>query len=76
MADDTLYPKLHDVIITLDAANKLFTPFSAQDIKELIAATMKAKKKTPAGLSKLYTLEAMIRELRETFDEAKECAGS
>ena len=76
MADDTLYPKLHDVIITLDAANKLFTPFSAQDIKLLIASTMKNKKKTPARLETLYRLEDMIRAVRETFDEAKERAGN
>jgi hypothetical protein len=76
MADDTLYPQLHDVIITLDAANKLFTPFSAQDIKDLITAKIKAKKKTPMRLEKLYKLEEMIRDLRETFDAAKERVGN
>jgi len=66
---DTLYPQILDILVTLNAVNNRFTPFSAQDIKKLIAAKLKAKKeKEPEHLQHLYKLEAMIRELRESFN--------
>ena len=66
---ETLYPQILDILVTLNAVNNRFTPFSAQDIKKLIAANLKAKKlKEPADLQHLYKLEAMIRELRESFN--------
>jgi hypothetical protein len=64
---ETLYPQILDILVTLNAVNNRFTPFSAQDIKKLIAAKLKAKKE-PADLQHLYKLEAMIRELRESFN--------
>ena len=64
---ETLYPQILDILVTLNAVNNRFTPFSAQDIKKLIAAKLKVKKE-PAELQHLYKLEAMIRELRESFN--------
>ena len=66
---ETLYPQILDILVTINAVNNRFTPFSAQDIKKLIAAKLKAKKqKEPAELQHLYKLEGMIRELRESFN--------
>jgi hypothetical protein len=66
---DTLYSQILDILVTLNAVNNRFTPFSAQDIKKLIAAKLKAKtQKEPADLQHLYKLEAIIRELRESFN--------
>ena len=66
---DTLYSQILDILVTLNAVNTRFTPFSAQDVKKLIAAKLKAKtQKEPADLQQLYKLEAMIRELRESFN--------
>ena len=69
MTDKELYGKLWDILVTLNAVNNTFTPFSAQDIKGLIAAKLKAKiNKDSKYLEQLYKLELMIRELRESFD--------
>ena len=69
MAEKELYGQLLDILVTLNAVNNTFTPFSAQDIKGLIAAKLKAKtNKDPRHLEQLYKLEGMIRELRESFD--------
>jgi hypothetical protein len=69
MADKELYGQVWDILVTLNAVNDTFTPFSAQDIKRLIAAKLKAKTdKEPKYLEQLYKLESMIRELRESFD--------
>jgi hypothetical protein len=69
MADKELYGQVWDILVTLNAVNDTFTPFSAQDIKGLIAAKLKAKtNKDPRHLEQLYKLEGMIRELRESFD--------
>lgn len=66
---DTLYSQILDILVTLNAVNTRFTPFSAQDVKKLIAAKLKAKtQKEPADLQQLYKLEAMIRELRQSFN--------
>ena len=68
MTDKELYGKVWDILVTLNAVNNTFTPFSAQDIKGLIAAKLKAKTdKEPKYLEQLYKLECMIRELRESF---------
>jgi len=68
MADKELYGQLWDILVTLNAVNDTFTPFSAQDIKKVIAAKLKAKTdKEPKYLEQLYKLEGMIRELRESF---------
>jgi hypothetical protein len=68
MADKELYGQVWDILVTLNAVNDTFTPFSAQDIKRLIAAKLKAKTdKEPKYLEQLYKLECMIRDLRESF---------
>ena len=69
MTEKELYGQVWDILVTLNAVNNTFTPFSAQDIKGLIAAKIKAKtNKDPRHLEQLYKLEGMIRELRESFD--------
>ena len=69
MTDKELYRQIWDILVTLNSVNNTFTPFSAQDIKGLIAAKIKAKtNKDPRHLEQLYKLEGMIRELRESFD--------
>jgi hypothetical protein len=68
MTDKELYGQFWDILVTLNAVNNTFTPFSAQDIKGVIAAKLKAKtNKDPKHLEQLYKLEFMIRELRESF---------
>jgi len=69
MADKELYGQLLDILVTLNAVNNTFTPFSAQDIKGIIAAKIKAKPNK--YLEQLYKLEGMIRDLRESSDTAK-----
>jgi len=69
MTDKELYGQVWDILVTLNTVNNTFTPFSAQDIKGLIAAKLKAKtNKDSKYLEQLYKLEVMIRELRESFD--------
>jgi hypothetical protein len=69
MTDKELYGQVWDILVTLNAVNNTFTPFSAQDIKGLITAKLKAKtNKDPRHLEQLYKLESVIRELRESFD--------
>jgi hypothetical protein len=68
MTDKELYGQVWDILVTLNAVNNTFTPFSAQDIKGLITAKLKAKTtKDSKYLEQLYKLELMIRELRESF---------
>ena len=68
MTEKELYGQLWDILVTLNAVNNTFTPFSAQDIKGVIAAKLKAKTdKEPKHLEQLYKLEGMIRELHESF---------
>jgi hypothetical protein len=72
MTEKELYGQLWDILVSLNAVNNTFTPFSAQDIKGVIAAKLKAKTdKEPKHLEQLYKLEGMIRELRESFAEVK-----
>jgi len=68
MIEKELYGQLWDILVTLNAVNNTFTPFSAQDIKGVVAAKLKAKtNKDSKYLEQLYKLERMIRELRESF---------
>ena len=68
MIEKELYGQLWDILVTLNAVNNTFTPFSAQDIKGVIAAKLKTKtNKDSKYLEQLYKLERMIRELRESF---------
>lgn len=72
MADKELYGQLRDILVTLNAVNSTFTPFSARDINEVITAKLNSKtKKYSKYLEQLYKLEAMIHALRESFDKAK-----
>jgi len=72
MTEKELYGQLWDILVTLNAVNNTFTPFSAQDIKGVIAAKLKAKTdKEPKHLEQVYKLEGMIRALREAFAEVK-----
>ena len=72
MTEKELYGQLWDILVSLNAVNNTFTPFSAQDIKGVIAAKLKAKTdKEPKHLEQLYKLEGMIRERRESFAEVK-----
>ena len=72
MTEKELYGQVWDILVTLNAVNNTFTPFSAQDIKTLIAAKLKAKTpKDSKYLEQLYKLEGMIRELRESFNNIR-----
>jgi len=72
MAEKELYGQLWDILVALNAVNNTFTPFSAQDIKGVIATKLVAKtNKDSKYLEQLYKLERMIREMRESFDRAK-----
>jgi|APCry1669192319_1035405.scaffolds.fasta_scaffold39284_2 hypothetical protein len=72
MTEKELYGQVWDILVTLNAVNNTFTPFSAHDIKTLIAAKLKAKTpKDSKYLEQLYRLEGMIRELRESFNNVK-----
>jgi len=63
------YEKILDTKIELRDAYDHFRPYSASDIKALIAANLKNKRE-PAALVRLYKLESMIGELR-TFLRAE-----
>jgi len=72
MTEKELYGQVWDILVTLNAVNNTFTPFSAHDIKTLIAVKLKAKTpKDSKYLEQLYRLEGMIRELRESFNNVK-----
>jgi hypothetical protein len=59
MSDDELYYKILDTMLVLRDVSLHFKPYSAQDIKKLIAS------KQRRALKQLYKLEAMIADLRE-----------
>ena len=72
MTDKELYGQLRDILVTLNAVNSTFTPFSARDINGVVAAKLLAKtNKDSKYLEQLYKLEGMIREMRESFDRTK-----
>ncbi len=68
---DDLYPKILDTLLVLKDVSYQFQTYSANDIKKLITAKIKAKKRGPKDLDALYNLEEMIRTIRESFIEAK-----
>jgi hypothetical protein len=70
--DHKLYEKILDTLLNLRDTAEHFRIRSAQDIKKLIAAKMKAVRREPKDLQLLYTLEAMITDLRKTLIIAKE----
>ena len=70
--DYKLYEKILDVILVLRDTHLQFHPYSAQDIKKLIAAKMKNVRREPATLQSLYKLEAMLTDLRLSMNAAKE----
>lgn len=65
--EDDLYPKILDTLLVLRDVSYQFQTYSANDIKKLITAKLKAKKRGPKDLDALYNLEAMIRTIRESF---------
>ena len=70
MADP--YDKILNILLTLRDTAEHFKIRSAQDIKKLIKAKMDAKTlKEPKDLGKLYELEKMIADLRESLAAAK-----
>ena len=72
MTDKELYGQLRDILVTLNAVNSTFTPFSARDINRVVGAKLLAKtNKDSKYLEQLYKLEGMIRGMRESFDRAK-----
>jgi hypothetical protein len=66
-----MYHKIFDALLVLRDVAYEFKIYSAADIKALIAAKLKAKKREPKGLQSLYELETMIRTIRESFIIAK-----
>jgi hypothetical protein len=67
-----LYDKILNILLTLRDTAEHFKIRSAQDIKKLIKAKMDAKTlKEPKDLGKLYELEKMIADLRESLAAAK-----
>jgi hypothetical protein len=66
-----MYHKIFDALLVLRDVAAEFKIYSAADIKALIAAKLKAKKREPKGLQSLYELETMIRIIRESFIIAK-----
>jgi hypothetical protein len=66
-----MYHKIFDTLLVLRDVASEFKIYSAADIKALIAAKLKAKKREPKGLQSLYELETMIRTVRESFIIAK-----
>jgi len=66
-----MYHKIFDALLVLRDVASDFKIYSAADIKALIAAKLKAKKREPKGLQSLYELETMIRTIRESFIIAK-----
>jgi len=68
MPGEDLYNKILDIIIVLKDTRDAFLGYSAQDIKKLIKAKLEAKTlREPKDLAKLYELEKMITDLRETL---------
>ena len=66
------YDKILNILLTLRDTAEHFKIRSAQDIKKLIKAKMDAKTlKEPKDLGKLYELEKMITDLRESLAAAK-----
>jgi hypothetical protein len=70
--EDMLYGKILDAKLVMRDLAEHFRTYSARDIEKLIQAKMKAKTlREPAALQELYRLEEIIRDLRESMEEAK-----
>ena len=67
------YEKILETKIELRDTYDHFRPYSATDIKALIAANLK-NKRTPAALVRLYKLESMIGELRTCLRAERDSA--
>jgi hypothetical protein len=61
------YHKILDTLLVIRDINQEFLTYSATDIKNLISSKMKAKKREPKALQRLYDLERMIGEIRDTL---------
>ena len=68
---DNLYYKIFDTLVVLRDVSDQFRTYSANDIKKLISSKINAKKRGPKDLELLFNLEAMIRDIRESFIVAK-----
>jgi hypothetical protein len=66
-----LYEKILDILLVLRETQKRFQPYSANDIKKVIASKMKSVHKDPPDLRELYKLEEMIFNLRTSMELAK-----
>jgi hypothetical protein len=65
------YHKILDTLLVIRDLREEFRTYSAYNIKNLISAKMKAKKSEPKPLQRLYDLEKMIGEIRDTLVLAK-----
>jgi hypothetical protein len=68
---DNLYYKIFDTLVVLRDVSDQFRTYSANDIKKLVSSKINAKKRGPKDLELLYNLEAMLRDIRESFIVAK-----
>ena len=68
---DNLYYKIFDTLVVLRDVSDKFRTYSANDIKKLISSKINSKKRGPKDLELLYNLEAMLRDIRESFIVAK-----
>lgn len=66
---DKLYNTLFNTLLILRDVSMEFKPYSANDIKALIASKMK-RGRNPTALQNLYDLEAIIADLRSSFEAA------
>ena len=76
MATNTTFPedpyhKIFDLLLVIRDVRERFHTYSAPDIKRLIEAKVKAKRKEPQALQHLYELEARITDLRLALEAAK-----
>lgn len=69
--DHKVYEKILDILLTLRDTAEHFRIRSAQDIKKLIWSKLNGVRE-PKDLQLLYSLEAMITDLRKTLIIAKE----
>ena len=70
--DSSLYGKVFDTLLAVRDVRERFHTYSARDINALIASKLKSKSaREPEALRHLYTLEAMISELRVSLQNAK-----
>ncbi len=70
--DVSLYEKLFNTLLVLRDVRERFHTYSARDINALISSKLKSKStREPEALKHLYTLEAMISDLRVSLQDAK-----